>query len=220
MKILVIEDNDILRNNILKFLEIKGCEAEWHNEVHGAVYKIMTWNYDGVILDIGLGDSEQNGLDICKETREKWNNIPILFLTARTLTEQKIQWLDAGADDYIVKPFDYEELLARVKSMSRRNNTLKWNKLAFNDIEIYEDQMLVKQNGKEISLSKLEFGLLLYLAQNKWRALSKEQITEKVWGEIDLFKESRSLDIYVWYLRKKLWKDIIDTVRGVGYMIP
>lgn len=139
---------------------------------------------------------------------------------AGTLTEQKIQWLDAGADDYIVKPFDYEELLARVKSMSRRNNTLKWNKLAFNDIEIYEDQMLVKQNGKEISLSKLEFGLLLYLAQNKWRALSKEQITEKVWGEIDLFKESRSLDIYVWYLRKKLWKDIIDTVRGVGYMIP
>lgn len=220
MKILIIEDNDILRNNIIKFLEIKGCEAEWHNEAHGAVYKIMTWNYDGVILDIWLGDLEQNGLDICHEIREKWNNIPILFLTARTLTDQKIEGLEAGADDYIVKPFDYEELLARVKSMSRRNNTLKWNKLAFWNIEIYEDQMLVKQSDKEISLSKLEFSLLLYLAQNRGRALTKEQITEKVWWEIDLFKESRSLDIYVGYLRKKLGKDIVETVRWVGYMIP
>jgi len=113
----------------------------------------------------------------------------------------------------MVKPFEYEELLARVKTMARRNHTLKGNKLVFGNIEILEDQKLVKLNGVETDLSKLEFSLLLFLAQNKGRALTKENITESVWGEIDLFKESRTLDIYVGYLRKKLGKDVIETVR-------
>lgn len=219
MKVLIIEDNDILRGNIKKYLEIKGIEAEDHNTYEESSYKIMTWNYDVIILDIWLGSESGNGVDICREVREKWNNIPILMLTARTLTHQKIEWLDSGADDYMVKPFDYEELLARVKSMARRTHSLKGNKLVFDNIVILEDQMMVEQDGVEISLSKLEFNLLLFLAQNKGKTMTKEIITEKVWGEIDLFKESRTLDIYVGYLRKKLGKDIIDTVRWVGYII-
>jgi len=219
MKVLIIEDNDILRGNVKKYLEIKWIESDDHSKYEGATYKIMTWNYDCVLLDIWLWSEEWNWLDICGEVREKWSNVPILMLTARTLTHQKIEWLDIWADDYMVKPFDYEELLARVKSMARRNHSLKWNKVVFGDIEILEDQMQVKQDGVEVNLSKLEFNLLLFLAQNKGKTMTKEFITEKVWGEIDLFKESRTLDIYVGYLRKKLGKDVIDTVRGVGYII-
>lgn len=219
MKVLIIEDNDILRENIKKFLEIKWCIVDDYSEYKWAVYQITLWNYDVIILDLWLWSQDGDGVDICREVREKWHNVPILMLTARTLTIQKVEWLESGADDYMVKPFEYDELFARIKSMWRRNNILKWNKLIFNDVEIEEDKMLVKQNGDEISLSKLEFKLLLFLAQNKWKVLKKETIIEKVWGEIDLFQESRNLDIYVWYVRKKMGKDIIETIHWVGYTI-
>lgn len=219
MNILVIEDNDILRNNIKKYLEIKWCDVDVYSEYRWAVFQIMSKAYDVIILDLWLWSKNWDWLDICKEVREKWNNVPIIILTARTLLNQKIEWLEIWADDYMVKPFEYEELLARVKTMSRRNNTLKWNKLIIDDLEIEEDNMSVKKSWEDILLSKLEFRLLLYLSQHKWKALSKENITEKVWWEVDLFKESRNLDIYVGYLRKKLGKDLIQTVRWVWYMI-
>ena len=219
MRILIIEDNDILRNNVKTFLEIKWMQVDDYNEYEWSVYKIMTWNYDVIILDLWLWLDDKDGLDICKEVRKKWLNIWILMLTARTLTSQKILWLDSWADDYMVKPFDYEELLARVNSLSRRNNTVKWNDIIVENIEINEDKKLVLKDKQEVELSKLEFSLLLFLAQNKWKAMTKQVITEKVWWEIDLFKESRNVDIYVWYLRKKLWKDIIQTIRWVWYII-
>jgi len=219
MKVLIIEDNDILRWNVKKYLEIKGHSVVDHESYEGAVYQIMTGSYDIVILDLGLWSEEWDGIDICREVREKWNTVPILMLTARTLTPQKIAWLESGADDYMTKPFDYEELVARLKAMVRRDHSLKWNELIIWDIKIFVDEMRVEQNWIEIPLSKLEFNLLLYFVRNQDKVLSKEQITERVWWEIDMFKESRTLDIYVWYLRKKLWKDIVQTVRGVWYMM-
>jgi len=219
MKVLIVEDNDVLRGNVKKYLEIKWHEANDHSTYEGAVYKIMTESYDIVILDLGLWSEQGDGVDICKEIREKWNSVPILMLTARTLTPQKIEGLNSGADDYMTKPFDYEELIARLKAMVRRDHSLKGTKLTVDDITIYVDEMRVEQDGVDVSLSKLEFNLLLHFVQNQGRVLSKEEITEKVWGEIDMFKESRTLDIYVGYLRKKLGKDVIETVRGVGYMM-
>lgn len=219
MKILVVEDNDIVRGNIMKYLEIQWCKVEWHSEYHGTTYKIMTNSYDLIILDLWLGSDEGDGLDICREVRTKGNNVPILMLTARTLTNQKIEWLEVWADDYMVKPFDYKELYARVNALIRRDHSLKWDEISFQNITIKVQDMSVEQDGNSVQLSKQEFNLLLYLAQNKWKVLTKEQITEKVWGEIDMFKESRSLDIYIGYLRKKLGKDVVETVRGVGYMI-
>lgn len=219
MKVLIVEDNDVLRGNVKKYLEIKWNTVEDHSTYEGAVYKIMTNTYDIIILDLGLGSDEGDGVDICKEIREKWNSVPVLMLTARTLTPQKIIGLNSGADDYMTKPFDYEELIARLKAMVRRDHSLKWDKLTVNDITIYVDEMRVEQDGSDVPLSKLEFNLLLHFVQNQGRVLSKEEITEKVWGEIDMFKESRTLDIYVGYLRKKLWKDVIETVRGVWYMM-
>lgn len=219
MKVLIVEDNDVLRWNVKKYLEIKWNVADDHNTYEWAVYKIMTGSYDIVILDLGLGSDEGDGIDICKEIREKGNTVPVLMLTARTLTPQKILGLNSGADDYMTKPFDYEELIARLKAMVRRDHSLKWDKLTVDDITIYVDEMRVEQDGVDVPLSKLEFNLLLHFVQNQGRVLSKEEITEKVWGEIDMFKESRTLDIYVWYLRKKLGKDVIETVRWVGYMM-
>jgi DNA-binding response OmpR family regulator len=219
MKVLIVEDNDILRGNIKKYFEIKWINADEHPSYEWANYKIMTGNYDAVILDLWLWSEEGDGLDICAQVREKWNNVPILILTARTLTEQKIQWLEIWADDYLVKPFDYDELLARVLSISKRNNTLKWKKHIIEDVEIDEDTMSVKQEWVEIDFSKLEYHLLLFLVIHRGKVLSKEFITEKVWGEYDPFGESRTLDIHIWYLRKKLWKDFIETIRGVWYMI-
>lgn len=219
MRVLIIEDNDILRGNIKKYLEIKWHTADAHDSFEWATYKIMTGSYDIIILDLWLGSDEWDGLDICREVREKGNTVPVLMLTARTLTPQKIEWLDSGADDYMTKPFDYEELIARLKAMVRRDHSLKWDELVINDLRIKVSEMRVEQNDEEVSLSKLEFNLLLYLVQNSGRVLTKEEITEKVWWEIDMFKESRTLDIYIWYLRKKLWKDVVETVRGVWYMI-
>ena len=219
MKVLIVEDNDVLRWNVKKYLEIKWNVADDHSTYEWAVYKIMTGSYDIVILDLGLGSDEGDGIDICKEIREKWNSVPVLMLTARTLTPQKIIGLNSGADDYMTKPFDYEELIARLKAMVRRDHSLKGDKLTVDDITIYVDEMRVEQDGVDVPLSKLEFNLLLHFVQNQGRVLSKEEITEKVWGEIDMFKESRTLDIYVWYLRKKLGKDVIETVRWVGYMM-
>lgn len=219
MRVMIIEDNDILRGNIRKYLEIKWHVADDHDSFKWATYKVMTWSYDIIILDLGLGSSEWDGLDICREIREKGNTVPILMLTARTLTPQKIEGLDSGADDYMTKPFDYEELVARLKAMVRRDHSLKWDELVIKKLRIKVWEMKVEQDGKEVSLSKLEFNLLLYLVQNSGKVLTKAEITEKVWGEIDMFKESRTLDIYIWYLRKKLWKDVVETVRGVGYMI-
>lgn len=219
MKILVVEDNDIVRNNILKYLEIKWDNAMWHSTFEGAVYKIMTGSFDIIILDLGLGSGDEDGIMICKQLREKWNAIPILMLTARTQTQQKVLGLDAGADDYLTKPFDYTELYSRVQALVRRNYSLKWEVLKFNDLEVHADKMEVYQSGKEVQLSKLEFQLLVYIMQNNSRVISKTELQEKVWGEYDVFEESRSVDIYIWYLRKKLWKDVVKTVRWLGYIM-
>lgn len=219
MKVLVIEDNDIIRNNILEFLKVKWVTAFWNNKYEDSVYKIMTENYDVVILDLWLWSDKWDGVKICREVRLKWNNIPILMLTSRTLIPQKIEWLNSWADDYMTKPFDYHELFARLNTLLRRNNSLKGEKLLINNIEIYINDKKVYKNWQEISFSKLEFWLLTYLSQNKWRLLTKEQIIEKVWWEIDLFKSWRKVDIYVGYLRKKLGEDFIETIRWVWYKI-
>lgn len=219
MKVLIIEDNNILRDNVKKYLEIQWIEVDTHSEYNQAINKIINGNFDVIILDIGLWADEWNGIDICKEVRIKWNNVPILMLTARTLTRQKIEGLNSWSDDYMEKPFDYWELLARINTLARRNDSLKWEIIEVWDIKIDLVKMIVNKSSKQVDLSKLEYNLLLYLCQNKWRVLSKNNIIEKVWWEIDLFKENRNVDIYVWYLRKKLWKTIIQTIRGVWYTI-
>lgn len=217
MKILIIEDNDVLRENIATFLDLQGISVTTHASYDGAEYLILNENFDCIILDLGLGSEEGDGVKICQNIRREGNTTPVIMLTARAMTHEKIEGLKAGADDYMVKPFDYYELLARIEAVVRRDFSNKSSIIRVKNLEIHEDTHEVLQNGEKIELSRQEFRLLLFFAQNSEKVLTKEQIMEKVWGEVDMFRESRSVDIYVGYLRKKLGADVIETVRGVGY---
>ena len=220
MRVLVIEDNDILRENIVTYLSIKWIHVKWHGSYEGSMLKIVEYKPDVIVLDLGLGSTEWDGRDICKGLREKWNNTPILILTARNLVDQKIEWLNIWADDYMVKPFDYNELIARLEALTRRNMQQKGEKVQVWDVTIHTQNHQVFLSNIEIHLSKLEYELFLYMARNIGRTLSKQELLEKVWGEYDAFEESRTVDIHIGYLRKKLGSDIIETVRWVGYIIP
>lgn len=217
MKILIVEDNKILSNNIAKYLELESIKSKQLFSWVWVNLELKTNSYDLVIMDLWLG--EDDWIDIINKIRNASLNIPILILTARDTIKDKISWFNSGADDYLTKPFDYEELLLRINALVRRSFTTKNEVLEFWNIKINRNTKTVSINLKEIHLSKLEYDLLNYLINYKWKVISKKELLEKVWWEYDDFILSRSIDIYVWYLRKKLWKDIIETIRWEWYII-
>lgn len=218
MKILVIEDNLSLSRNIIRYLSLKNIQAEASLEWKDGLYKASTKYYDAIVLDINL--PEINWLEVCKELRKKEKDTPIIMLTSMWSKDDIVTWLESGADDYLIKPFDYEELLARIKSLTRRNLKNKSNLIHVWDFYIDLDKVEVKKWKKEIKLSHLEFDLFKYLAQNKWKAVTRQELYEKVWWEFSWdFMFSKTVDVYIWYLRKKLDRDLIETKKWVGYMI-
>ncbi len=217
LNILLVEDNVIISNNISKYLELEWIKTKQLFNWEKVVFEVVSDQYDLVILDIWLW--EQNWLDLCKKIRDIWKNIPILMLTARNNIDDKKTGFKNGADDYLTKPFDYEELLLRINALIRRNFTVKSSNIVLWDIEINLDTKKVTQNWADLHLSNLEIELLLYLIQNKTKVVSKKELLEKVWWEYDDFSMSRTIDVYIWYLRKKLWKDIVETVRWIWYII-
>lgn len=217
MKILIVEDNEILSNNIRDYLKLKWIESKqlyiWKN----VNYELTLNSYDLIILDLWLPDIDW--LEVCENIRNSSNNLPILMLTARATIEDKLAWFDSWADDYLLKPFDYEELLMRIKALTKRNFKIKNSFIELWDIHVDLKEKEVKLSWELIHLSKLEIELLIYLIHNKGTTISKEELLEKVWGEYDAFSMSRTVDVYIWYLRKKLWKNLIKTVRWEGYKI-
>jgi len=222
MKILIVEDNKVLSNNIATYLKLENIETKQlfiGNEVN---YELTMNSYDLVILDLWLPDIDW--VDLCKNIRNSWKNIPILILTARNTIKDKIGWLQWWADDYLTKPFDYWELLVRIHVLLRREYNVKSDDIVINidtdnKIAINNKLKEVLLNNKHIHLSNTEYELLIYLVQHKWNIISKEILLEKVWWEYDDFNQTRTVDVYVWYLRKKLWKNIIETVRWQWYII-
>lgn len=217
LNILLVEDNVIISNNISKYLELEWIKTKQLFSWEKVVFEVVSDVYDLVILDVWLW--EYNWLDLCKKIRDIWKNIPILMLTARNNIDDKKTGFKNGADDYLTKPFDYEELLLRINALIRRNFTVKSSNIVLWDIEINLDTKKVMKNWADLHLSNLEIDLLLYLIQNKTKVVSKKELLEKVWWEYDDFSMSRTIDVYIWYLRKKLWKDIIETVRWIWYII-
>jgi len=220
MKILIIEDTQELATNLVRYLSIKNISSEiallWNEGLHKAVTKY----YDAIILDINLPDI--NGLDICKKLREKEKDIPIIMLTSRGTKWDVITGLEAWADDYLVKPFDYDILVARLEALTRRNLKNKSTvKISIPGYEIDLKSMeVVSKSGEQVHLSQLEFSLLKYFAQNKNRALDRKELYEKVWGEFDGdFMFSKTVDVYIWYLRKKLGREIVVTKKWFGYIM-
>ena len=178
--------------------------------------------YDAIVLDLGLPGLD--GLEVCRRLRTSGNSVPILMLTARAAVSERVEGLDAGADDYLVKPFALDELLARLRAFERRSPTAPQGRgtLRFEDLVLDRDQMIARRAGHEISLTRTEYQLLELLMANPRRVLSRDVIFEKVWG-YDFGPESNSLDVYIGYLRRKLEANggtrLIHTVRGVGYVM-
>ena len=223
MKILLVEDEPSISGFVKKGLEENGCEViqAFDGEMGQRLATLHV--YDVIILDLILPG--MNGLELCKKIRTEMRlDTPILMLTALNETDDVVHGLEAGADDYLGKPFKFKELLARVRALSRRPGRLsqKSNELSVSDLRIDLDTKTVFRGGKEIKLTPKEFFLLEYLVKNKNRVVSRMDILENVW-EIQFDLGTNVVDVYMNYLRKKVDKPfeqkLIQTVVGMGYMI-
>ena len=218
MKVLVIEDNEILSRNLIRFLSLKDIASDISFDGKDGLYKASINFYDVIILDINLPGMD--GIEVCKALREKWKDTPIIMLTSRSAKTDIVEWLNVWADDYLSKPFDYDELIARIHSLWRRNLKNKSN----TKIEVWEyfidlEKIEVHKWSIPIKLSTLEFDLFKYLVQNRWKVVSRKDIYEKVWGEFEEFMFSKTVDVYIGYLRKKLDRDLIETKKWFWYII-
>ncbi|WP_163399086.1 response regulator transcription factor [Flavobacterium fluviatile] len=222
MKLLIVEDEP----NLLSILR-KGF-AENNNDVSvaldgtTALEMIHNYTFDVVILDVMLPDI--NGIEICRRLRAAKNFVPILLLTALGTSENIVTGLNAGADDYLVKPFKFGELDARVNALNRRANleTEKLDSIIIGDLEINTNAKTVKREGEPIILTAKEFKLLYYLAKNTGKIVSRDQILDNVW-DINFDMNTNVVDVYINYLRKKIDKPfttkLIHTMKGLGYVI-
>ena len=218
MKVLLVEDNLQISKNIVRYLALNDITCEIALDGKEWLHKALTNFYDVVILDINLPLLSWN--EILKTIRENWKNTQILMLTSNSLKEDIVSGLNLWADDYMTKPFDFEELKARLNSLNRRNLNNKSNIISLKNYTIDLEKVEVKKWDEIIKFSPLEFNLLKYLAQNTSKAISRKELYEKVWGEFDWdIMFSKTVDVYIWYLRKKLDNDIIETVKWVWYKI-
>lgn len=222
MKLLIVEDEPHLLSIIRKGLSENNNEVSVAQNGTTALEMILNEDFDVVILDIMLPDI--NGIEICKKLRAEKNFVPILLLTALGTTENIVTGLHSGADDYLVKPFKFTELEARIAALARRSslehrpNTL----IQIDDLEIDNRTKSVKRNGELIQLTAKEFKLLYYLASNAETILSREKILDNVW-DINFDMNTNVVDVYINYLRNKIDKPfqnkLIHTIKGLGYII-
>lgn len=217
MKILIIEDNRILAKNIREYLTLKSFHAETAFDGVMGSEKAFGEHFDVIVLDINLPGKD--GLTLCKELREKGNNTPILFLTSRNTSRDVVTGLNAGADDYLGKPFDFEELISRIQALGRRGAINKITTIHIGDVEIDTTKRLVTKNSEAVELSTKEFDLLHYLVQNRGVPIDRQELLERVWGEFDAYMFSRTVDVHISTLRKKLGDSIIETRKGFGYVV-
>lgn len=218
MHILLIEDQAKLAENIRQFLELEHYVVSVAHDGKEGFERAMTQDIDLIILDINLPGMD--GYLICSLLREHGKSMPILMLTARAKQEEVIRGLNFGADDYLTKPFDLEELLARVRALLRRQAPAKNPVLALGSLTIDTNTRAVKLGKRDVLLSPKEYALLEYLARNRGIAHDRPKIIEHVWGNRDDLLFSQTVDVHVAYLRRKLGKKVIQTVPGKGYMIP
>ncbi len=216
MRLLLVEDDELLADGIVTSLSLGGFKVDWVNSGEHALHALSCEQFDLCILDIGL--PKISGFQVLQELRATENMIPVLMLTARDQISDKVKGLDYGADDYLLKPFDVEELKARIRALSRRSYGERQPELIIGKIRIHPDTHEVFEDDQEIKLSPKEFSLLHELAIHRNRILSKDQLSELIYGwseEVD----SNAIEVHIHNLRKKLGIDIIATVRGVGYKV-
>lgn len=216
MRILLIEDDSLLGDGIRVGLKQVGFAVDWVQDGLAAKLALETESYSIMVLDLGL--PKLSGMDLLKWLRERQLNLPVLILTARDTVADRVAGLNAGADDYLIKPFDLDELIARVNALLRRSAGLTTQSVQHGEIELTPSMHQVSKNGQLITLSSREFMLLHELLLHVGRVQSREQLEQHLygWGEE---VESNSVEVHIHHLRKKLGSDLIRTLRGVGYVI-
>lgn len=222
MRILVVEDEHRIANSIKKGLELEKYAVDVAYDGEEGFDLASTEVYDLIILDLLL--PKMDGLEICKNLRKEDNHVPILMLTAKGQIQDRVKGLDSGADDYLVKPFAFEELLARIRAIKRRPKDSLGNILKIGDLVLDTVTFQVKRAGKDVKLSQKEFALLEFLMRNSNKVLSKDQIIAHVWDyNSDILPNT--VEAFIGYLRIKIDrafpknKQLINTIRGFGYRI-
>ncbi len=217
MRILVVEDDPLLGDALQAGLKQAGQAVDWVRDGVAALHALDTEPYAAVVLDLGL--PRLSGMDVLRRLRSQANPIPVLILTARDTVEDRIQGLDTGADDYLIKPFDMGELNARLRALVRRASGAPMPVLRAAGIELDPATHRVTWHGEPVELSVREFTVLHALMLHAGRTLSRAQIEEQLyaWGEEI---ESNVVEVHIHHLRRKLSPDLIRTVRGVGYLLP
>ncbi len=220
MRILIVEDEPNLLNIIKKKLTSENYSVDTCDNGVDALDFIDLTPYDLIILDIML--PKLNGLSVLDNMRKNKNTTPVILLTAKDSIQDKVTGLDLGADDYLIKPFSFDELLARIRALTRRNFENPSNEFKIADLVLNIKTHTVLRNGINIELSNKEFAILEYLIQNKGVVVSRDQIESHVWS-YDFNFNSNVVDVYIRYLRRKIDKDfdkkLIHTVRGTGYVL-
>jgi len=219
-RILVVEDEAKIANLLKRGLAEEGYDVDVALDGTAGLEAALAGCYDLIVLDIGL--PEKDGMEVCRELRAKGRLTPVIFLTARDSVHDKVLGLDLGADDYLTKPFAFEELVARVRSLLRKAQQLSDTRMRVADLILDTRSRKVERAGRPIDLSTKEFALLQYLMENRGSVLSRMDISEKVW-DIHFDTTTNVIDVHINRLRKKVDADfpvkLIQTVRGAGYTI-
>ena len=214
MNILLIEDNQQIAQNIVQYLALEHITVDHSGDGREWLSLALQGHYDLILLDVMLPGLD--GIQVAQHIRAQ-REVPILMITAKGQLEDKLQWFDSWADDYLVKPFDLEEMLVRIKAILRRKN--QFDRFVFKDIEVYLPSRKVTKQGEEINLTIKEFYVLEMLLKNYGLAVSRADIIEYVWWGEAVWEETDKLDVYIANLRKKLDKDLIQTIKWYGYKI-
>jgi two-component system, OmpR family, response regulator len=217
MRLLLVEDDQMIGESVRAGLQQDGFAVDWVQDGRAAELALETNSYDTLLLDLGL--PRKAGIDVLASLRRRGDTIPVLILTARDAISDRVKGLDAGADDYLVKPFDLEELAARVRALLRRKSGRADPVVQVGGLMINPATHEVTLDGKSISLSAREFALIHTLAGRPGVVYSRTQLEEKLYGwghEV----ESNTVEVYIHSLRRKLSAELIQNVRGVGYMVP
>jgi two-component system OmpR family response regulator len=220
-RVLVVDDEASITDLVALALRYEGFTVEKAATGRGALASVSKFKPDLIVLDVMLPDL--SGLDVLRRLSSEGRRVPVIFLTARDATEDKVHGLTVGGDDYVTKPFSIEELVARIRAVLRRNGDagVRDSRLAFADLELDDDAHEVRRAGELIELTPTEYRLLRYLLANAGRVLTRNQILDHVW-DYDFGGEASVLETYISYLRRKVDRidpPLIQTVRGVGYVL-
>ncbi|AYA69465.1 DNA-binding response regulator [Acinetobacter sp. WCHA55] len=219
-KILIIEDDFMIAESTQTLLRYQQFDVVWVNNGFDGLKQLQQHPFDVVLLDLGL--PMMDGMQVLKNIRSLYPTLPVLIISARDQLQNRVDGLNQGADDYLIKPYEFDELLARIHALLRRSGTLKQQKqsqiLSYAGLELDEDLHLAKYKGQTIDLSNREWAILIPLVSHPNKIFSKTNLEEKLY-DLDSEINSNTIEVYIHHLRAKLGKDFIRTIRGLGYRL-